>query len=1023
MAILLKLADLRKAYEARDPALVEMFFDLSTQEYHGLPPPPAEWSQIQSQSFAQPSFSELRNLPGDERAKRRSEMVAALESKTDFPQAEPYRLYQILLELWNDPSDYARQTLLKIISTARIAYGVWKGLKQIFKEAEAKNDLEMFAALAVRFDFAYAAKDFGTVSEATLAYVVRRGWRYLRRLGQSLPAVYVDAACEFLARYSDCNWRRTWIANHILAHHTGAYGRGGFRLPKPITDTGCRAFLPLWQRTPRPLLSLLERARSDYIRQFAVDALQADFRTQLRDIEPLWVRRLVPLGSAALDRFVVWLLQNVPRFEQSAFKMLGLHEAVLRLVDSPASEARAYAAAYARVHARDLPLAELSRLAHNSHEGVRQLVIDLLGQREPRKEVGLDAWGRLLETPCHAFAAEILRKTFGPAELTPAWFRERLFSRSASAFAFAAERLPQVHQPATLGAGYFQEIFEACEDPDDPGHPRASNFALAQLRRFDRQTLPVPFLRYALLHPLGRGTIVEWIYQGELSAAALGVEYLKTLAQRTRWDADAEIAELRRSNRLWTRRLNFPEDLRGILLSWLADVRLFSAAEIGRDWLLELVASSDREIHDFAVDRLIKSFAPADFADAAAEVASAGPIDLQGATFVFTGKLATMTREEAEAKVSGVKGKALSAVSAKLHYLVIGDEGSPLYGQGRKGSKQTKAESLNAGGANIRIVSETAFLQMLAGKAARASDDAGIAGCERLWSLAIAAGPAQAPLGVFARKYMLRHHRDICLSQTDRPVDPGHEIPETFLTFARFEPLLADHRKPLRDFALEIAAWEFARWAPTGPELVALCELPFAEVRNFVAESLLAAEDPKLRRRRVDPAVLPAEAVYRFCESLNPGARALGMQLIERLPALRQPDDLFRLTESPDRQVRAFAVRILWGLQRVTPARQEALRDWLRRTLFAIPPGRMPPVDEHDRALVAKLRPLAARKAKLALIDILRDLALNDVVLARLVEPIFVEFMESVGVSERAACLVAVTQLRHRHAERTLRSI
>ena len=34
------------------------------------------------------------------------------------------------------------------------------------------------------------------------------------------------------------------------------------------------------------------------------------------------------------------------------------------------------------------------------------------------------------------------------------------------------------------------------------------------------------------------------------------------------------------------------------------------------------------------------------------------------------------------------------SVTKKLDYLVIGDEGSPLYGQGRKGSKQTKGEKL-----------------------------------------------------------------------------------------------------------------------------------------------------------------------------------------------------------------------------------------------------------------------------------------------------------------------------------------
>ena len=70
----------------------------------------------------------------------------------------------------------------------------------------------------------------------------------------------------------------------------------------------------LWRRTPRPLFSLLERARSETARRFAVDALKTDFRTALREVEPGWVARLAGSGSAVTDEFVVWILENVPRF-------------------------------------------------------------------------------------------------------------------------------------------------------------------------------------------------------------------------------------------------------------------------------------------------------------------------------------------------------------------------------------------------------------------------------------------------------------------------------------------------------------------------------------------------------------------------------------------------------------------------------------------------------------------------------------------------------------------------------------
>jgi hypothetical protein len=216
---------------------------------------------------------------------------------------------------------------------------------------------------------------------------------------------------------------------------------------------------------------------------------------------------------------------------------------------------------------------------------------------------------------------------------------------------------------------------------------------------------------------------------------------------------------------------------------------------------------------------MIKGFVPADFAtqEAAAPAGTApAQVDLGGASFLFTGKLATMQRKEAEAKVRAANGAVSSGVTAKLHYVVIGDEGSPLYGQGKKGSKQVKAEELNAAGANITIISETAFLKRLAGAPQAVSRDATRSGCERLWEMATGAGTADAPLVRFAIRYIRRHHPDIALAETDRPVDPGAEIPGEFLDFERVRPLLAESRKPLRDLGLELARWEFARWSPPG---------------------------------------------------------------------------------------------------------------------------------------------------------------------------------------------------------------
>ena len=1071
MTIKIRLDDARRAWEARDPELTGLVVALAERPEEKPESPIREGAPTFAKFLAEIRSKAFRRKPRAEQEHARVELIRALESSdAEVPLPDRLRLHEILTALWEDGGPFARTCLLEIIARVKLTYGPWRALKRIFKEAEARGDLEIFGALAARFDRALAGTDH-QVSAETLGYLVRRGWRLLRRTAVALPASYADAASEVLAHYPEStNWDRTWIVNHVFYHDfrqdkRKLYTRSQFTLyRRPDSLQKYRAFGDLWKRSPRPLFALLERAQSDRVREFAAGALKADFRASLRDVEPAWVVRLIHVGSRANDEFAVWVLNNVPRFEQGTFRTLGLHEAVLKLFDSQALEAQSYAAEYARTHARDLLVDELIRLADSGNPAVRKLAADLLSGRDPRKDVGLEAWGRLLETR-HGYdlAAAVLRKHFGAKELTPEWFKGRLFS-PGRAFAFARETLPQIHPSQSLGAGYFRDLIDSI-DANTPAARNVAGFALAELARFDLNALDADFLRRLLIHPSTTDQARAWIDEGRLKAQAIGADFLKVVAFHPAWDADPWVAALKAGGKPWEKGLEFREDLADKALEWLRDVRRFTPAALGFDWLMQLAVRAEPRYHDFAVEVMIKGFVPADFAPKQPAAAEAGPqaapstADLGGATFLFTGKLATMQRKEAEDKVKQANGVNSSTVNAKLHYLVIGDEGSPLYGQGKKGSKQVKAEEVNAAGGTIKIISETAFLKMLSGQVQEVSADATLAGSERLWAMTTAPGAADLPLARFAMRYIKRHHPDIALAETDRPVDPGAEIPQAFLTFDRVRPLFAESRKPLRDFALGLARWEFARWAPSIEDLIDLAELPHADVRRFVAESLLAEDTPEHRRRRIDPATLTAAAVYSFCESADEATRELGMELIRRSPRLQLPEELFRLTESPDRRVRGFVVRSLWSLYRdrgITadwkpapppqpalgakakkeaatalaelgsgtprrpdrpPADARSLSWLLRRMLFEVPPARLEPQKEEEKGGTPRAKPLPARKAKLALVEVLRDLAIEDAAFARVVLPPLREFMGSRGKSERDACLVAVTRVQHVHPE------
>ena len=79
----------------------------------------------------------------------------------------------------------------------------------------------------------------------------------------------------------------------------------------------------------------------------------------------------------------------------------------------------------------------------------------------------------------------------------------------------------------------------------------------------------------------------------------------------------------------------------------------------------------------------------------------AAPGLLTGLTFVVTGRLETMTREEAEACIRELAGSVTASVSKKTDYLVVGAEA---------GSKLRKAERLGTA-----QLTEEQFVEMMKG--------------------------------------------------------------------------------------------------------------------------------------------------------------------------------------------------------------------------------------------------------------------------------------------------------------------
>ncbi len=1063
-----RLEDVRRALKSRDPELSRLVRDLA-----GVDQVPSSDTEPEKDALTYNAFlNELNSwqfsYKSDEEKKAyRTSGFEELIKNERVP--ERLWLHEVIMYLWESPGAYERTQLLEIIATCPLKWGPWKGLKTIFKHSEKTGDVELLAAIAARIDSERSGYSYSReVSGGTKTYMARRAWRYLRRVGERFPSRYADVAVEFMRFYPEgTNWRNTWVMNHIMFHNTRRYNQLSFsfwRLPNDKLKD--RAFVEAWKRTPRPLFTLLERAQSEHARSFAVEALKTDFRTTLREVEASWVARLIEVNSSTVHEFVVWILDNVPKFEQASFRDMGLHEGVLRLLYSPSSTAQSYATKYARTHARDIPVDELLVLVNSSSSEVRKLAESLLLDHDPRKDVGLDAWGGLLGSSyAHNLAVQMLTKHFGANELTSDWFRARLLTSDYQVRRYAMEQVLKVHSTKSLGSAYFTSLFDEEHLESD-----VASWALTQiLEGFELTSIDEEFWRRSLIHPQSSYTVRSWISSEKLKAKSFGVDFWKALAYQPDFEEDSWIQSLKENGPKWASRLRFDEGVASFARDLLGDVRQFSPDEVGFNWLMKLVERLEVQYHNFAESYMLKAMLPADFAPESEEeeattsssASGAATIDFQEATFLFTGKLATMTRKDAQGKVTGANGKNAKSVTAKLDYLVVGDEGSPLFGNGKKGSKLLKAEKLQQDGSEMKIISETAFLQMLTGGIREVDEGSVDAGCEALWQMATGEGKASDPLRKFAIKYILHHHELIAPALTERQVDPGAEIPREFFSWERVQPVFADDRKPLREFALTIARWELARWAPDMQDILNLCELEYRHVGKFFKEALLAKEDESTKYYRLGFEQLDVQGVYKFCESLNGHTRQIGMALIAKYPAFALPQELFRLTESPDRKLRAFAIRTIWKLysnQGVSlgwtpeprksidksgaevlveqpdakpvskpeqwPAPQEELHEFLRRILYSIPPtkpsreeteGQGSTEQGQDGAQPKKSDSsvkISARKAKRSLIHVMRDLAIEEHDFAQVIAPLLAEFMGSRGKSERAACLVALTQIR-----------
>ena len=86
---------------------------------------------------------------------------------------------------------------------------------------------------------------------------------------------------------------------------------------------------------------------------------------------------------------------------------------------------------------------------------------------------------------------------------------------------------------------------------------------------------------------------------------------------------------------------------------------------------------------------------------------------LRGEKIVFTGKLDTLSRKQAQALVTALGGKPQVAVTKDTTILVIGKVTTNLFQEDSRSLKMQKVEALQQEGLLISVLSEKAFLEQV----------------------------------------------------------------------------------------------------------------------------------------------------------------------------------------------------------------------------------------------------------------------------------------------------------------------
>ena len=575
----LTYADIVRALEGRAPDFSELVCRYVEQsdpaenkpEEPSLrdPAPLAEdaWT-MQKLRIAIAPASMWGKTPDEEWAHRR----ASWQSLMAAPFAPPrLKLGEMMVGLYEADDAWSRSALVHIFTRAKIGWGLWKGLKDIFKLVEENHDAEMFGVIACRLDIFRDSPNTREIGGATTSYMRRRAWRFLRQLGRAMPEQFPVFACQVLRHYPrDSYFWGSWVASHIW-NQKNPYGG-------PPDDVSKRSYNDSWKESAEPLLRLLEDARNDEVCKFAIAGLKADFPDRVRSIEAAWLARIAGKELSYVDGFIVEILEGSPEFHQSKLAKLGLHELAVGLLASSNDKALRYAIDYCNAHAPSIDIDSLIDLIENGGELLSKFVLARL-EKASAADLSLPRLVRMLNISATAkLAATKLKAGYSAKDIDVETY-------VALATGGQERFLAQFYKDAKLDVptGHLRGLVES----DDVSN-RDRRTTLRELGKRKASDIGITWLQEGLFDTRFGDAITSWLKNGMLRGNELDVDWLKGLVARPSW--------------------------RGLALMLIGNTAYVAPHRIGSQWLLKAARHSDSGVANFAHSYLLHHFSPGDFA-------------------------------------------------------------------------------------------------------------------------------------------------------------------------------------------------------------------------------------------------------------------------------------------------------------------------------------------------------------------------------------------------------------------------